>query len=106
MGYILAWLVYFGVAISLVVIFHRYFEGLLPRAWGLALRVLLCVILFTPWFVEGDARYVPVPACIAVLFNVMAHSSIEALKALLSLLFTGVVASGILLFWYKPNEQE
>lgn len=106
MAYWLSWVVYLAAAAGLVGFSYWYIENMLPRTWALLLRVLLIVVLLTPWFVNGSTGYQIAPAVIAVWFNILAHSGLEALKALLPILFVGTVSVGVLMFAYKPEADE
>ena len=104
MNYIVAWAVYLVAALGLLGLYWRYFEGFLPRVWGLILRVFMITILFTPWVVQGANGYQPAPAFIAVLFNVLAHSRDDALRALVPIAGLSLLIIGVLLFRFKPDE--
>ena len=108
MAYVIGWAVYLVAALGLVGIYWRFFEGFFQRELGALLRVLLIAILFTPWIVTGATSYVPAPACVAVLFAVLSHSSYDAFKALIPILAVSLVGILILLFVHreKPVAEE
>ncbi len=88
MAYVLAWVIYLAMAALLLLFYERYVAPLLASAqWRLMLRALVAVLLFTPGLVagHGDAVHV-VPACIAVLFGLLAKSPETMAKAALPLL--------------------
>jgi hypothetical protein len=97
MAYALAWIVYLLMAALMVLAFERYVAGHVPRQPRLFIRALLAVVLFTPGWVSVETVYM-VPACIAVLFNLLAKSGSGLLKAALPLLTMSSVVFGVLLF--------
>jgi hypothetical protein len=106
MGYILSWVVYLIAAAGLVGLYCRFFEGYLPRVWGLILRVLMITVLFTPWVVEGANGYQPAPAFIAVLFSVLAHARDDALRALAPIVGVSLLVIGVMVFSVRPDDAE
>lgn len=105
MAYALAWIVYLLMAALIVFAFERYVAAFLPRQPRQFIRVLLVVGLFTPGWVSAEAVYM-VPACIAVLFNLLAKSADGLLKASLPLLLAYVLVFAFLLLreWRRPRD--
>lgn len=97
MAYALAWGVYLLMAALIVLAFERYVAAMVPRQPRIFIRALLMVGLFTPGWVSAETVYM-VPACIAVLFNLLAKSGIGLLKASLPLLVVWTTVFGVLLF--------
>jgi hypothetical protein len=63
--------------------------------------VLAASILLTPWPIDSQT-WLPAPAIIATLFNVLSGYTIEALKSLLPILFVGnSIASFVM--WFKQR---
>lgn len=107
MAYALAWIVYLLMAALIMLAFERYVAAFVPRQPRLFIRALLAVGLFTPGWVSAETVYM-VPACIAVLFNLLAKSADGLLKASLPLLAVATVVFGILFFLEnrRPPEAE
>ena len=103
MTYALAWLLYVVAAVALVSIYWRYLEGFLPQVWGLILRVFLITVLFTPWVVQGANGNLPAPACIAVLFSLLAHAREDALRALAAIVGASLLVITVLLIRVRPD---
>lgn len=95
MAYALAWIVYLLMAALIMLAFERYVAGFLPRQPRLFLRALLAVGLFTPGWVSAGTVYM-VPACVAVLFNILAKSADGLLKASLPMLASATLVFGVL----------
>jgi hypothetical protein len=97
MAYLIAWLVYLVMAALLMAGFERYVAALIRhRQLRLFCRSLLAIGLFTPGLAYGDAHYYVVPACIEVLFNILAHSGHGVMKASLPILLVASVVFAIL----------
>lgn len=97
MAYVIAWALYLLMAGLLQAGHERYLSPSLPAGrWRTGLRALLAVVLFTPGVVASEAGLSVVPACIGVLFNVLAHSGLGLAKALLPLLLSTSVVFGVL----------
>lgn len=96
MAYALAWIVYLLMAALILLAFERYLAAYVPRQPRLFIRALLAVGLFTPGWVSAESVYM-VPACIAVLFNVLAKSADGLLKASLPLLGMSTIVFAVLL---------
>lgn len=90
--YILAWLVYWFAAASLTQIYRFGFARFLPKEWRSVVMVVLVVLLFTPWPIDS-AHWSPTPAIMAVLFHLLEHSGVDALKSLFPLLVLLTVSS-------------
>lgn len=101
--YLLAWLVYFFAAASLTQIYRFGFARFLPKEWRSVVMVVLVVMLFTPWPIDG-AHLSPTPAIMAVLFHLLEHSGIDALKGLFPLLLLLTVISVV--GWVMTSRQE
>lgn len=99
MPYVIAWILYVSMAALLVLGHERYVAGhVASRQRRIFLRAFLLIILFTPGFVAaGDNVYI-VPACVGVMFNILAKSGIGLLKAALPLLLVSSVVFGVLFF--------
>lgn len=93
----LIWVLYLLMAALLQLGFERYLAPLLPAGrlrtgW----RALVAIVLFTPGVVPSADGLYPVPACIGVLFNVLAHSGTGLMKSLLPLLLSTAVVFVVL----------
>jgi len=99
MSYVIAWSLYALMAALLVFGYERYVAGrMASRQWRIFLRACLVIVLFTPGFVvAGDNIYI-VPACVGVMFNILAKSGTGFLKAALPLLLVSAVVFGVLFF--------
>ncbi|HEX4869439.1 MAG TPA: hypothetical protein VFV15_01770 [Moraxellaceae bacterium] len=97
MAYAIAWGVYLLTAALLQFGYERYVaEFITRRRLRIGLRALLAIVLFTPGVVASTEGVFVVPACIGVLFNVLAHSGPGLVKALLPLLFATAAVFGLL----------
>jgi hypothetical protein len=97
MAYLVAWLVYLVMAALLMFGFERYVAPLLRhRQLRVFCRSLLAIVLFTPGLAFGDDHYYLVPACIEVLFNLLAHSGEGIMKATLPLLLVAGIVFAVL----------
>lgn len=97
MAYLIAWALYLTMAVLLVASFERYLAGYISN--GRTLVFARCVIgigLFTPGVATSDEGVYLVPACIGVLFNLLARSPLGMMKAALPLLLAGVLVFGLL----------
>jgi hypothetical protein len=56
--------------------------------------------------VQGAKGYLPAPAFIAVLFNVMAHARNDALRAVAPILGVSLIGITFLLFVVRPDEAQ
>ncbi|MDP2228998.1 MAG: hypothetical protein Q8J78_16155 [Moraxellaceae bacterium] len=99
MAYVLSWCVYLLMAVLLMVAYERYVADLIgSRQWRVALRAFIAIVLFTPGFTSfGDMVYM-VPACIAMLYHLLAKSGIGFMKASLPILLVSFVVYGVLFF--------
>ncbi|HQV41562.1 MAG: hypothetical protein KBD35_05035 [Moraxellaceae bacterium] len=97
MAYAMAWIVYLLMAALIMVAFERYLSEYLSHQPRLFIRALLAVGLFTPGVVSAETVYM-VPACIAILFNVLIKSGLGVVKASLPILVVASVVFGVLLF--------
>lgn len=96
-GYLMAWGLYLLMAALLMAGFERHVAGLVTdRRWRALLRSLMAVALFTPGLVSADEQVYVVPACVAVLFNVLAHSWMGFVKSSLPLLLAGGLVFAVL----------
>lgn len=97
MNFAIAWGIYLLMAALLQAGFERYLAPLLPqRFWRIGLRTLLAIVLFTPGVVAVEGALYLVPACIGVLYNILAKSGPGFLKALLPLLLSTTLVFGLL----------
>lgn len=102
MAYVIAWALYLLMAGLLQAGYGRYLAPLLPAGrWRSGLRALLAVVLFTPGVVASETGLSVVPACIGVLFNVLAHSPLGLAKALLPLLLSTSLVFALL--WWRES---
>lgn len=107
MAYLIAWSAYLLMAALLQLGFERYLAPYLhKRRLRIGLRAALAIVLFTPGVVPAEGGLFLVPACIGVLFNVLAHSGIGLMKAALPLLFAATVVYGLLFLrdWRQSAE--
>lgn len=99
MSYVIAWSLYVLMAALLVAGFERYVAGrMASRQWRIFLRATLVIVLFTPGFVAAGEDIYVVPACVGVVFNILAKSGTGLLKAALPLLLVSAVVFGVLFF--------
>ena len=92
MAQVIAGLLYLAMAALLVFFYERYVTVFIPsRRWRIFLRALAAVLLFTPGLISASGEIYPVPASIAVLYNLLSHSRIGTLKAALPLLLSGAL---------------
>lgn len=97
MAYALAWLLYLLMAALLQFGYERYVAPHVGnRRLRVSLRALMAIGLFTPGLVSSAQGLSVVPACVAVLFNVLAHSGTGLMKAALPLLLATVLVFGLL----------
>lgn len=97
MAYVLAWILYLLMAALLLAAYERYVAlHLANRRLRVSLRALMAIGLFTPGFVSSAEGLSVVPACIAVLFNVLAHSGPGLMKAVLPLLLSTSLVFAVL----------
>lgn len=102
MAYVIAWALYLLMAGLLQAGYERYVAGLLPAGrLRVILRALLAIVLFTPGVIASEGGLSVVPACIGVLFNVLAHSGVGLVKALLPLLLSTSVVFAVL--WLRDS---
>lgn len=99
MPYVIAWTLYLLMAALLVFGFERYVaERITGRQLRIFLRASLLMVLFTPGFVSAGENVFVVPACVGVMFNILAKSGVGLLKAALPLLLAFSVVFGVLFF--------
>lgn len=109
MAYVIAWMTYLLMAVLLQLGYERHVAPLLAnRRLRIGLRAGLAIVLFTPGVVPAEGSLYPVPACIGVLFNVLAQSGTGLMKAVLPLLFATTVVYGLLFLreWRRPPVTE
>lgn len=106
MAYGLAWVVYLVAALVLLFVVYRYVETWFRRDLALLLRGSLLAVLFAPWFVGSQEGTHLVPACIAVLFHLLSHDYVDALKACTPIVLSGLVITVGLLLWYRSDAPE
>lgn len=99
-SFLIAWVLYGLSAVLLLA--AVWWAG---RRWLSAqvAQVLIAVsvaVLCTPWFVD-DSYQAMAPAFIAVLFELLAHDRMAALKALVPLLLSSMALVGAVLWWQK-----
>ncbi len=108
MGYAIAWVIYLIMAVLIQLGYERYLTPYLAaqRRLRIFLRSLLAIVLFTPGVVmSGEGMFV-VPACVGVMFNILAQSPYGFLQAALPLLLAGAVVFGILFFATRRRRHE
>lgn len=102
MAYVIAWSVYLLMAALIMVGFERYLSEYCSRQLRVFIRALLAIVLFTPGVVTSDVatagQAYMVPACIGMLFNLLAKSVDGFLKASLPMLAVAVAVFGVLFF--------
>ncbi len=97
-----AWLVYLLSATLLILLSCHLmlrFLGRIPRA----LLAALLVLLLTPCPTDATLQHVG-PATVTLLFEVLAHSRIGMLRALLPLAVMATLAA-VILAWVLPRRQ-
>jgi hypothetical protein len=96
MAYLIAWGIYLLMAALLMAGFERWLAGLIAeRRLRIIVRSLVAIGLFTPGVVSAEQVHV-VPACIAVLFNLLIHSGAGMFKAALPLFAMAALVFGVL----------
>lgn len=100
MAYVIAWSLYLSMALLLCAGYERYLTPVLAdyRQLRIFLRALLWAGLFTPGLVAAGEQTYVVPACVGVMFNILAHQGTGFLKAALPLLLVFTVVFGVLFF--------
>ncbi|MDQ8037399.1 MAG: hypothetical protein REI12_08260 [Pedobacter sp.] len=98
MGYVIAWLIYLVMTVLIQLGYERYLTPYLAeqRQLRIFLRSLLAILLFTPGVVMSGEGVFVVPACVGVMFNILAKSPYGLLQAALPLLLVAAVVYGIL----------
>lgn len=97
MAQVIAGFLYLFMAALLVVFYERHVAVFIPsRRWRIFLRALALLLLFTPGLISAGGEIYPVPASIAVLYNLLSHSWIGTLKAMLPLLLSGALVFAVL----------
>jgi|GEM_PF-2419758 len=99
-GYLVSWLIYVASVLALLAVYYYNLARFLPEAWRPVVLVLSASILLTPWPIDNQT-WLPAPAIIATLFNVLSGYTIEAFKSLLPILFVMTVSS--LVLWFKQR---
>jgi hypothetical protein len=101
MAYMVAWGIYAVMAVLLMLAYERYIVPLLMdwRQFRLFLRALMAILLFTPGVVLHEEGIYIVPACVGVMFNILAHKPLAILQAALPLLLVATLVFGVLFFW-------
>ncbi|MFZ5562375.1 MAG: hypothetical protein ACOY41_12800 [Pseudomonadota bacterium] len=108
MAYLIGWLIYLAMAVLLLAGFERYLAGYIRlRQRRIFCRSVLALGLLTPGLAQADGRYYLVPACIEVLFNLLAHSYGAALKAALPLLLAStLVFAGLFVYETRCRDRD
>lgn len=101
---IIALMTYVLSGLGLLAVFGCFVAPRLPPAAGRLGLVMLAVIIFTPGTSDEALNHIG-PACIGVLFNLMAHSLTGVLRSLLPLVLVGSLAMG-LLWWYEAYSRK
>lgn len=97
MAYAIAWLLYLMMAALLQLAYERYLAPHIGhRRLRVGLRALVAIGLFTPGLVSSPEGLYVVPACIGVLFNLLAHSATGLMKAVLPLLLVTALVFAVL----------
>ncbi len=95
-----AWLIYLLSATLIILLSYHlmlHFFGRMPRA----VLAALLVLLLTPAPTDATMQHVG-PATIALLFDLLAHSRIGVLRALLPLAVSATLAASVLA-WIFPR---
>lgn len=100
MAYVIAWMLYLCMALLLCAGYERYLAPLLKeqRQLRIFLRSCLWVLLFTPGVVAAGEQTFVVPACVGVMFNILARSGVGTMKAALPLLLVFTLVFSVLCF--------
>lgn len=101
MAYSIAWVIYGGMALLFMLAYERYVAPYLveKRQLRLFLRAVLGVLLFTPGIVLHEDFVYIVPACVGVMFNILAHKPLGVVQAALPLLLVATLVFGGLYIW-------
>lgn len=107
MAIAIAWGLYVSMAALLMFGYERYLTPYLAeqRQLRIFLRALMAILLFTPGFVLDSGSFYLVPACVGVMFNILAHKPVAVMQAALPLLLAATVVYGILLFRERSQAQ-
>jgi len=100
-GYFVAWLVYVASAFAMLWVYQRGIARLLPEAIRSVLAVLMMCVLLTPWPIDQET-WLPAPAIVATMFNVLSGFGIAALKSLTPILLVSTIAC--LIAWFKTRK--
>ena len=91
-GYLVSWLIYVASVLALLAVYYYNLARFLPEAWR--------PVVLTPWPIDNQT-WLPAPAIIATLFNVLSGYTVEAFKSLLPILFVVTVSSFVM--WFKQR---
>lgn len=101
--YLVSWLVY-GVSVLLALcLYHTSLARFLPQAWRPVLLVIAACVMLTPWPIDNQS-WLPAPAIVATVFNLMSGLVLEAVKSLLPIFLLITIACMVM--WFKHRHQE
>ncbi|HQV79988.1 MAG: hypothetical protein IPI79_11195 [Moraxellaceae bacterium] len=99
-GYVVSWLIYLASVFALLAVYYYSLARFLPESWRPVVLMLAASILLTPWPIDSQT-WLPAPAIIATLFNVLSGEVMDGLKTLLPILFVVMVSSFVM--WFKQR---
>jgi hypothetical protein len=102
-GYLMAWIIYLLASVFLLKVYRRSFVFWLPAPWRSVSVLLLAVMLLTPWPIDGDT-WLPAPAIIATVFNLMEADGLGVFKSLFPLLLLSTLVCSVA--WWKSRKAE
>ena len=98
--YVVSWLVFLASVFALLAFYYYSLARFFPESWRLIVLMLAASILLTPWPIDSQT-WLPAPAIIATLFNVLSGEVMDGLKTLLPILFVVMVSSFVM--WFKQR---
>lgn len=100
-GYFVAWIVYLASAFAMLWVYQRGIAQLLPERIRPVLAVLVMCILLTPWPIDQET-WLPAPAIVATMFNVLSGFGIAAVKSAVPILLVSTIACFVA--WLKTRK--
>lgn len=102
-GYLMSWLIYVASVLALLWVYHASLAKFLPKPWQPVVLVLTACVLLTPWPIDNQT-WLPAPAIIATLFNIMSGAGMEAIKSVLPIFLVTTIACFVM--WFKSRQAD
>jgi hypothetical protein len=106
-SYYVAWLLYFLAAAGILFIYEQYITAYFKSSsWKVLIRTSLYLLIFTPTIISTDEHYLPIPALVSTMFNILTHAKMDVAISLIPLLvsfFIAFMAIGLWGEWRKNN---